>query len=339
MANKKAETKLITILAWVAVIALIAYALNLGGFQGTVNDIIKKDSGSSTSNVDSPTDETTKYCPSTGTTTLTVNTQDELTPTATNVATEVYVFNGNKLVKETSTTATTGTVDVSLTCGKDYKVLVVNTSAGAAAGAYAKIVPFEARTTADTLNVQVTRFGSAKILSIQNPSDLSRRPNVTIGAGATVNFDLQFAANYTNYGYNRPIIMCQVNVTEIQDVNGNSFDDGTSVVEVTSLPKRISATSGFTYYAWEYPKLLTPAMGTKILSGNLVASASTAPAEASSMSCIMVDQATWKTSDYKVAKSIDDGFKTGPENTETNSNVGGPDAVASLYYFYNPDGY
>ena len=57
------------------------------------------------------------------------------------------------------------------------------------------------------------------------------------------------------------------------------------------------------------------------------------------MSCKMVDQATWKTSGYKTATSIEDAFKTGPENTQTLSDVGGPDSSDATYSYIHASGY
>lgn len=280
----------------------------------------------------------TKNCPTTGITTYTINVQDELASTATNVDSEYYIFNGNKLIKE-GTTGSDGSVDVDVTCGKDYQLLLLNTTSTAGSGAYSKVYNLQARTSADTLNAELVMFGNGKILGIENPADPSRNANVTLGAGATKQFELKFVANATAQGYNRPIIMCEVNVSAISSVNIGSFSDGASVVSVSSLPKRITATAGDTYYAWEYPKILTPDMGVISASGTITALASVAPGTNDDMSCKLVDQATWKTSSYKTATSIDAAFKTSAENSETLADVGGPDSSVSTYAYINDGGY
>jgi hypothetical protein len=331
MYNKKAESDILKIVVIVAVGLLIANlvgVIDLSQYIGTSSEKPSVDL----------TDEATKNCPTTGTTTYTINVQDALTSTATNVDAEYFIFNGNKLIKE-GTTGSDGTVDVDVTCGKDYKLLLVNTTAGLSNGLYQGVYDLKARISADTLNAKLYDVGSGKILGIENPADPSGNANVSLTAGATKNFDLKFVANSTEDGFNKPIIMCEANVTEISSINLASFSDGTTVKEVTSLPKRLSPSSGQQYYAWEYPKILTPNMGVVTASGNLVVSGSVTPAATSDMTCILIDQATWKSSDYKTASSIDEGFKIGPENTETLADTGGPDSTTSSYTFTHSGGY
>ena len=328
MKNRKGEAKLGTILVVLLLVGFGAYSMGWTNLPAPIDGAAS----------DSPTAGTTANCPSTGITTYTINVQDELTSSATNVDAEYYFFNGNKLIKE-GTTGSDGTVDVDLTCGKDYKLLLLNTTAGTGNGLYSKVFDLQARTSSDTFNAELVTFGEAKILGIENPADPSRNANVTLAAGSTVNFDLKFIANKTERGYNRPIIMCEVNVSAINSVSVGSFSDGTSVVSVTTLPKRITATGGDTYYAWEYPKILTPNMGVITASGNLVALGSVTPSTTDTMACKIIDQATWKTAGYKISSTIDDGFKTSAENTETLADVGGPDSSVSSYTYINAGGY
>lgn len=334
--NKKGEAKGGTIVMIVLIGLVVAYLGNFGGFADKINSWGGTDDTGNNGN--DLTDTTTKDCPTTGISTFTINAQDELTSSATNVDVEYYFFNGQKLIKE-GTTGSDGTVDVDVTCGKDYKLLLLNTTAGSGKGIYAKILDVSARISADTLNAELVKFGEGKILGIENPADPARLANVSLVAGETKNFYLKFNANATERGYNRPIIMCEVNVSAISSVSIGSFSDGTSVVSVASLPKRITATAGDTYYAWEYPKMLTSNSGLIIASGSITALSSVTPSTTDTMACKMVDQATWKTSGYKTSTSIDEGFKTGPENTETLSDVGGPDASVVSYTYVNAGGY
>jgi len=334
--QKKAQGDGMKIVGIVLVLALVAYVFNFGGFADTVGEWgAGPDEDGAT---DDPTSDSTRNCPTTGITTYTLNIQNELTSTATDVDAEYFIFNGNKLIKE-GTTGSDGTVDVDVTCGKDYKLLLLNTTAGSGNGAYSKIIDMNARIAEDTINEELVVFGEGKILGIENPADPSRNANVTLGAGATKQFELKFVANKTERGYNRPIIMCEVNVSSISTVSIGSFSDGTSVVNVDSLPKRITATGGDTYYAWEYPKMLTPAVGVITASGSITALGSVTPSEEDTMACKMVDQATWKTSSYKTASSIDAAFKTGPENSETLADVGGLDSAVSSYSYVSAGGY
>ncbi len=329
--GKSGKTEMGTVLMWVLIIGVVAYAANFGGFKDTVNGFFSV-SPSTTPGSQGLTD--TGSCPTDGTTTYTLNVQDALTATATNVNGQYYVFNGNKLIKEGSVSGST-TFDVA--CGKDYDLLLVNTTAST--GAYAKTVKLQARIAEDTVNEKLTRFGGAKILGIENPADPSRLANVSIGAGATKQFDLKFVANETEKGYNKPMILCQVNVSSISGVSIGSFSDGTPVKVATSLPKRVTASTGYVYYGWIYDKLLNPTSGVITASGSITAMASVAPATTDAMTCKLVDQATWAKASYKTATSVADGFVEGPENTETLADVGGPDSSTATYSFVHAGGY
>lgn len=321
--SKSGKTEIGTVLAWIAIALVIAYVANFNGFQGTVNGWFDKGEAPSTPGSVLVTDT----CPTDGTTTYTLNVQDALTSTATNVNAEYFVYNGNKLIKE-GTTGTDGSVSFDVACGKDYKVVLLNTTANI--GYYAATLDLSPRISEDTINAELIGFGQAKILGIVNPSanaNAIEQWNVNLPAGAVKQFEIKFAANRTEDGFNKPIIMCQANITAIQSLSIGSFSDGTPVTTVTTLPKRVSASAGYQYYAWEYGKMLTPTVGVITASGSITALASTTPSTTDYISCILVDQATYKTAGYKTASSIADGFKSGPENVETLADVGGYDFI------------
>jgi len=96
-------------------------------------------------------------CPTDGTTTYTLNVQDELATTATNLDAEYFFFNGNKLIKE-GTTGSDGTVNVDVACGKDYNLLLINTTAGS--GSYGKVIELKARSSDDTVNAELVPLAS-----------------------------------------------------------------------------------------------------------------------------------------------------------------------------------
>lgn len=326
--SKKAETNGLTIFAIVAIIGLLAYAMNIGGFGDSVNGFFGK---SSTPNEQLNTND----CPSDGTTTFTIYSPDQLASTATDVIAEYYIFDGDTLYKSGVTSSGSASVDV--TCGKEYKAIALNSTAGLS-GAYATEFVLNAKTAKQTETVQLVQVGGAKILGIENPADPARNANISLTAGTTKNFDLKFAANVTEKGYNRPVIMCQVNITSIKSVSIGSFSDGSSVVPVVALPKRVSATANYQYYAWEYPKMLNPSIGVITASGSITSQSSITPSSTDTMSCKLVDQATWKKSTYKSA-SMASGFVTGAENTETLADVGGPDSATATIAFNNGGGY
>ena len=173
--NNKGEANMLLIVGLVVVGLFLAYQ---GGYLNNFLGGLDSGSGSGVE----PTDVTTKQCPTTGISTYTINVQDELASTATNVDAEYYLFNGQKLIKE-GTTGSDGTVDVDVTCGKDYQLLLLNTTATAGSGAYSKILDLKARTAADTINAELVMFGNGLINAIQNPTDLSS--NTTLVAGGT----------------------------------------------------------------------------------------------------------------------------------------------------------
>jgi hypothetical protein len=327
MRNKSGKAELGTIIVILLIAGIAAYAFDFGGFKGWVNGLGGTTGSSNQGGTGGETNLLTANCPSTGTTTLTLFTPDKLATTATTVVTEYYVYDGDHLYTSGTNSAAAGTA-IDLTCGKDYTIQLLNSTAGT--GAYGQTVTVQARNKGQSLTVPMVQEGGASILSIQNPGDPSRLANVTLVAGGTKNFVVTFSANTTSKGYNMPVILCQGNVSSIQSISIASFSDGTPVQSI-ALPKRISATANYQYYAFEYPKMLDPTVGVISASGSITAT-STTPAINDKMSCILVDQATWKNSNYQ-SLSLANGFATGTENTQTSTDVGAPDAPASNYLF------
>lgn len=319
--NKRGKTEVSTVLMWIAVLLVIAYVANFNGFQDSVNGFFHKTPAA-------PTQPTTVNlvtgdCPADGTTSLTLNVQDALTSTATNVNAEYFVYNGNQLITE-GTTGTDGAVTFDLACGKDYKMVVMNSTSDI--GYYAEIVDLSPRIAQETKNVKLVGFGHGQILGIENAAVSANAWelwNVKLGASVEKKFNIKFASNRSEDGFNKPIILCQANVTSIESVKLTSFSDGTPVTELSSLPKRITATSGYRYYAWEYGKMLKSTDPVVIASGAIKATANT-PATTDYMSCIIIDQATYKVPNYKTATSIADAFKTASEDNSIN-NIGAID--------------
>lgn len=334
--SKRGEVKIATVLVWILIAGAVAYVANFGGFQNTVNGFFGGGAPSASPNQGSaaaPVLTDTKDCPTDGTTTYTVNIQDALTTTATSLYPEYYVFNGNQLIKEGTLTSSANTI--SLSCGKDYQVLLINTTAkgdlSSSSGAYPKVVDLKARIAQQTLNEKMYTVGQAKIYKIVNPVETAGSSNwfnMSLPANSEKSFEIMFGANYTQRAFNKPLIVCNVNVSEITTITLSSFNDGKKPV-VRDVPRRITATTGRTNYAWEYPGMLDMTQGIITATGSLK-SASTMPTgtNAQNMTCILVDQTKWKKAAYKTATSIDTAFGEGAENTETLADVGGPDTVA-----------
>jgi hypothetical protein len=334
--NKSGKVEIATILVYVLIAGAIAYVANFGGFQDTVNGFMGKSTPTTPVVINTNTGGNapltdTSDCPTSGTTTLTVNVQDALSTTATTLYPEYYLFNGNQLIKEGTLSSTANTISVS--CGKDYKLLLINTTA--LTGIYAKTVDVQARIAQQTVNAQVVQYGGAIINYIANPDDVvSHAPNVTLAAGGGLkNFDISFKENETQKGFNRPLVMCQANITTVKGINLVGFSDGTKPAAAT-LPKRVTATSGCAYYVWEYPKMLDQTMSSIIAHMTIEPTATAPTAGDTSTTCMLADQATWKTNKYKTATSIEDGFKTSAENSDSsNSDVGAYDSAKATLYF------
>lgn len=333
--NKRAETKIATVLIWILIIGAIAYVADFGGFRGTVDSYLKKPTTPSTSpgTAVEPTLSDTKDCPTDGTTTYTMNIIDALTTTATSRYPEYYIFNANQLIKEGTLSSTASTV--SLACGRDYDVLLINTTSGDNnGGLYPEVVQLKARIAQQTLNAQMYSIGDAKIYKLINPIETAGSTayfNLSLPANSEKNWEIQFGANTSQKAFNKPIILCNVNSTEISAISLDSFSDGKKPV-VKSVPKRITASTGRAYYAWEYPGMIDMTQGIKTGAGT-IKSTSSMPVtltNAQNMTCILADQTKWKTSTYKTAGSIDEAFKEGAENEESLADIGADDTTADV---------
>lgn len=338
--NKHGKTEIGTVLMWVLIIGAIAYVADFGGFQDTINNMLGSTQVSPVPGAQAPSGLISATdCPTDGTTTYTINVQDALATTATSRYPEYYIFNGNQLIKEGTLSSTASTV--SLSCGKDYQLLLVNTTAGNGATHYPVIIDLKARVAQQTVNTEIMLAGDSKIYKIINPLEGASSTyynNMSIGVSTTKSWEIQFGANHTARAINKPIILCDVNVSEILTISLDSFDDGKKPV-VVNVPKRITATTGRMYYAWEYPGILEPADGVITGKGSITTTSSfPTGTNAQNMTCKLADQAMWKKSNYKTATSIADGFVTGPENTETLADVGTRDSSTAQMFFVNDNG-
>lgn len=337
--NKRGKVEIATVLVWVLIVGAIAYVANFGGFQETVNGFLgggttTTPSGTTPSNV--LTD--TKDCPTSGKTTYTINTQDALSSTATSLYPEYYIFNGNMLIKEGTLSTTDNTIDLS--CGKDYEVLLINTTSYTSGpisstntGIYPKVVTLKARIAEQTLNEKLYSIGEGKIFKIVNLAEgdgSTYYANMTLAPSSEKNFNILFGQNMSEKAFRSPLIICDVNVTEIASISISSFSDGTPV-ETVSVPKRLTSTAGRTKYAWGYTGILDLTKGPITAVGTVKATANIATVanagNAQNMSCTLVDRTMWKTASYKTASSIAEAFPEGAENAENLADVGGDDSA------------
>jgi hypothetical protein len=306
--NKSAKVEIGTVVVWILIAGVVAYVANFGGFQGTVNGWFGNGNAApantGTGNTQNAPLTDTANCPTSGQTTFTVNVQDALATTSSSLYPEYYLFNGDGLITNGVLTSTANTITVS--CGKDYTLVLLNTTAGS--GFYDTEVPLQARIASQTVNTQLTQEGTAKIVGIVNPSDTARSggraANITLGATGVHNFDIQFQENASQKGFNQPIIACQANQTSIANLNILGFDTVPAVTPVTNIAplKRLQASAGYYYYLFGYPQMVTSL--TPIVTAHMsVTATSQAPRIGDTITCLLVDQAKWKHALYKTATS------------------------------------
>ena len=300
------------------VLALVAaYVFNVGGFQ----DLFVPSEEA---------EEPVGRCPSSGLTEVTLNTQEALASSATNSNVSYYAFDSGVLVKE-GETGSDGTVSFDLECAasKTYKLLILNEKA--TTGIYPSTHTIDASGSVDVLNLQTYEFGEVGIANLGSSVDPAGTANISAGAGKSCGFTITFTSNESAAAFNKPLIMCLTNTTSVVDV----FMTGAGAADAKA-PVRISAISGYEYHTFEYAKKVDSTDAAVMLSGKIQFSSSSAPVSTDNMSCIIVDQSTFKKADYKTL-SLSQGFVEAAENTETRANVGAADSNrATLNFLASP---
>ncbi len=288
-------------------LAVFAYSGNWFGLK----DILTPEDGVPT---------VTTKCPSSGLTEVTINAQEALASSATDAEVDYYIYDNSKLVKEGSTTSGAVSFDVECGVGKTYKLLVINETV--ADGFYPQTVTVDASGPTDTHNFKMFQYGEIGIGSIVSSADPTGGVNISGGAGKTCGFTLTFSNNESASGFDKPLIMCQVNSTAIADVTMSG------VTEVNAKrPLRISAQTGHQYYTFEYPELIKSTDAAVKISGKIQFStgATFSSKVGNNMSCIIVDQTMYKTAEYKTL-SLSEGFIEAAENKETIAEIGAIDS-------------
>jgi len=297
-------------------LALVAiYTMNIAGVQDFLKPSV-------------PIVPVVGRCPSSGLTEVTLNTQEALASTATNANVTYFAFDGSTLVKN-GETGTDGTVSFDLACGvgKTYQLLVFNDKT--TTGYYPKTVTVDASGPIDIQNMKVYEHGAVDIASIVSSTDPTGNGSIKGGTGKVCGYTITFSENESASAFNKPLIVCHVNSTSVIDMTMSG------VTEVpTKKPTRLTSVSGHQYYVFEYDKLLKSTDGAVKLSGALQfsASASILATDTNNMSCIVIDQATYKVSEYKTM-SLSEGFLEAAENRETVADIGALDATAEELSF------
>ena len=273
-------------------------------------------------------EEVVGRCPSSGLTEVTLNTQEALASSATDAEVDYYVYDDGSLVKEGSTTAGTVSFDIECGVGREYTMLVINETV--AHGFYPKTVTVDASGATDVHNLELYQYGEIGISSIVSSADPTGAVNISGGQGKTCGFTITFANNESASGFDKPLILCQVNSTAITDLTM------TGVTEVSAKrPSRIGPTTGMMYYTFEYPSLIKSTDAGVKVSGKIQFSSSATFSDAltNNMSCIIADQAKYQDPSYKTL-SLADGFILAAED-ETITDIGAIDSNRVAVVFRN----
>lgn len=258
-------------------------------------------------------------------TTITLNTGDALSTTATATTVNYYVFDSaGKYLKEGTTSS--GTASFTVPTGGNYKMIIYYdaTAGGGTSDYLPQVVEFstdgdnpEGRAL-QTVNVDLYKESAATINSLRDPVDLDS--NITASAGAAVHFDVLISATTAYAALNKPVVLMTVNSSAWQDIDMNSLSS-------VDCPDRVSTVSGYQDYCFKYDSMLTSGEGIKMFTGTLYADAALAPASNSKLNATILDTGMYIEPDYKT-KGFE-AFKYGTENPLNNAEVGAADSSVS----------
>jgi len=270
-------------------------------------------------------------CPSSGLTEITLNTQEALAATTTAAVIDYYIFEKDGSFISTGNSGSDGisTFDVECSKGKTYDVLVINETTND--GYYGQKITVDANSATSSKSLKMYQYGDINLVSVASSVDPTGNTSVAAGAGKTCGFVITFSENETASAFNKPLIMCQTNVTTVESISMSGVTEANS-----KKPNRITATSGKEYHTYELNTLLKSTDAAQKVSGTITFSASNTPgATESGMSCIIVDQAMWSKANYQTL-TFSNGFLESAENQETNSDIGARDSQTSTLKFNNP---
>ena len=315
--NKKGQKLTGGMVLLIGVVLVFAYTSNIGGFKDLLTPSAPTSGGGTVDN-----------CPSSGLTEITINAQEALASTATNANVSYYVYDDGTLIKN-GETGSDGTASFDVACmnGKSYSMLILNEKL--LDGFYPQTVTVDATGPTSIHNLKVYQFGQVDVASIVAASDPTGNDSLNAGTGKNCGFTITFSENESASAFNKPLVMCLVNSTAVVDVTM------TGATEVSSKkPIRISSPGNHQYYVFEVDKLFKSTDSAIKLSGKLEfsASASIRTAPGNNLSCIVVDQSTYRVAEYKTL-SVVDGFVTAAENQETITDIGAPDSNRQSVFF------
>ncbi len=319
MKNKTGKGLTTGTVVLIAALLIGGYVFNIGGVQSWF----------------APAEPVTPVgrCPSSGLTEVTVNAQEALASSATDAEVNYYAYDNSKLVAEGSTTLGTVSFDVECGVGKTYQMIVVNETV--LEGFYPEIVTITATDATDTHNFKMYQYGLPDISSIVASEDPSAGINLSGAAGRTTGFTITFVNNESASAVNKPLILCRVNISAVEDVSMSGVNEVSAkkpVREIANLP----TTAGHMFYTFEYPELVKSTDAAIKISGKLQFSASATFSDdtTNNMTCLIVDQATYQAVDYNTI-SLSAGWIEAAED-ETLTDVGAGDS-GPMYVYYGAD--
>ncbi len=273
-------------------------------------------------------------CPSSGLTEVTINTQEALASSATNANVTYFVFD-NGVLHKNGETGSDGTVSFDVECGagKTYTALIYNEVAND--GFYPEQVTIDASGPTFTINKQMYQYGGVNLVSVASNIDPAGNSNVSAGLGKECGFVITYTVNESASAFNKPLIICEANTSCVSDVTLNGVTEAPS-----KRPNRLSAYKGYAWYTWEVDKLVKSSDPAQKLEGSIKFSSTvnTTGRGEENMTCRIVDQATFKLANYKTM-SLSEGFVEAAEDTESITDVGGPDSNLAVLHYENPSGY
>lgn len=272
-------------------------------------------------------------CPSSGLTEVTLNSQEALAATATNAVTDYYVFEKDGTYITTGNSGADGQSVFNVACAKDkkYDILVINETTSA--GSYGQLIEADASGPTFSKALKMYEYGQINVVGVGSSTNPANTGNISSGLGKTCGFVVTFNENETASAFNKPLIMCQVNVSSVTGVTMSGVTEANA-----KKPQRITATSNYNYYTYELGTLLKSTDAAQKISGTITFSASTTPSTADSMTCKIADQADYKKAAYQTLK-YSEGFVESAENAETQSDIGAPDSNTGTLYFVDASGY
>jgi len=322
--SKKAMSGGMIFLMVVGIFALAYVAIP--DFKNTINNIGK-------STPTTPDTVTPGKCPSSRLTEVTLNTQEALAATNTNSVTDYFVFEKDGTYITTGNSGSDGQSVFNVECaeGRKYDVLVLNETTSA--GSYMQQFEIDASAATFSKSLKTYEFGDINLVSVASSTDPLGTSNISAGLGKTCGFVITFSENETASAYNKPLIMCQTNISSVTGITMSGVTEANA-----KKPNRVSSSANYKYTTYELPVLLKSTDAAQKISGTITFSTSTAASAIDSMSCKIADQSTWKKAEYQTLK-LSSGFLESAENQETNDDIGAPDSNTATLSFIHSSGY